>query len=134
LQGLNKAETAQRLGVKRVMSWRRSYTARPPSLEWDDHRHPRFDLRYGGLGIEALPRSESLADTERRLLVCWQAEIVPALQAGQRVLISAHGNSLRALVRYLDDVPEAEVPQINIPTGIPLVYELDVDLRPIRSY
>jgi 2,3-bisphosphoglycerate-dependent phosphoglycerate mutase len=134
LQGLNKAETARRLGVQRVISWRRSYLARPPYLEWDDHRHPRFDPRYASLKVEALPRSESLADTERRLLACWQAEIAPALRAGRRVLISAHGNSLRALVRYLDDVAEAQVPEINIPTGIPLVYELDVDLRPIRSY
>ena len=134
LQGLNKAETARRLGEKRVMSWRRSYMARPPSLEWDDHRHPRFDRRYANLGMGTLPRSESLADTEHRLVACWQAEIAPALQAGRRVLISAHGNSLRALVRYLDDVPEEEVPNINIPTGIPLVYELDVDLRPVRSY
>jgi len=134
LQGLNKAETARRLGVQRVMSWRRSYLARPPYLELDDHRHPRFDPRYVGLGREALPRGESLADTEHRLLPCWQAEIAPALLTGRRVLISAHGNSLRALVRYLDNVPKVSVPQINIPTGIPLVYELDVDLRPIRSY
>jgi 2,3-bisphosphoglycerate-dependent phosphoglycerate mutase len=134
LQGLNKAETARRLGEERVMSWRRSYAARPPALEWDDHRHPRFDRHYASLPAEMLPRTESLADTERRLLACWQAEIAPALWAGRRVLISAHGNSLRALVRYLDDVTEAEVPKINIPTGIPLIYELDVDLRPIRSY
>jgi len=134
LQGLNKSETARRLGEERVMSWRRSYRVRPPALEWDDHRHPRFDRRYAGLGVEALPRSESLADTEFRLLPCWQAEIAPALRSGRQVLVSAHGNSLRALVRYLEDVPEAEVPEIYIPTGIPLVYELDVDLRPIRSY
>jgi 2,3-bisphosphoglycerate-dependent phosphoglycerate mutase len=134
LQGLDKTETARRLGTERVLSWRRSYLARPPSLEWDDHRHPRFDRRYAGLGIKALPRSESLADTERRLLACWQAEIAPALQARRRVLVAAHGNSLRALVRYLDDVPDVEVPEIKIPTGIPLVYELDVDLRPNRSY
>ena len=134
LQGLSKAETARRLGEKWVMSWRRSYAARPPALEWDDQRHPRFDRRYAALPAEALPRTESLADTERRLLPCWQAEIAPALQAGRRVLVSAHGNSLRALVRYLEDVPEADVPGINIPTGAPLVYELDVDLRPIRRY
>ena len=134
LQGLNKAETARRLGEKRVMAWRRSYAARPPALEWDDRRHPRFDRRYAALPAEALPRTESLADTEQRLLACWQAEIAPALRAGRRVLIAAHGNSLRALVRYLDDVAEAEAPGINIPTGIPLVYELDVDLRPVRRY
>jgi 2,3-bisphosphoglycerate-dependent phosphoglycerate mutase len=134
LQGLNKAETAQRLGEKLVMSWRRSYAARPPALEWDDHRHPRFDKRYAALQPGALPGTESLADTERRLLPCWQAEVVPALQAGRRVLIAAHGNSLRALVRYLEDVSEAETPGIKIPTGRPWVYQLDVDLHPIRRY
>lgn len=134
LQGLNKAETARRLGEKRVMAWRRSYAARPPALEWDDRRHPRFDPRYAGLNAAELPRTESLADTEQRLLPCWRAQIAPALRAGRQVLIVAHGNSLRALVRYLDDVPEEQVPAINIPTGIPLVYELDVDLRPIRRY
>jgi 2,3-bisphosphoglycerate-dependent phosphoglycerate mutase len=134
LQGLNKAETARRLGEERVMSWRRSYAARPPALEWDDQRHPRFDSRYATLPAEMLPRTESLADTERRLLPCWQGEIAAALRAGRRILISAHGNSLRALVRYLENVPEAKVPGINIPTGIPLVYELDVDLHPIRRY
>jgi 2,3-bisphosphoglycerate-dependent phosphoglycerate mutase len=134
LQGLNKAETARRLGEKLVMSWRRSYAARPPALEWDDHRHPRFDRRYAALPAEALPGTESLADTERRLLPCWQAEIAPALRAGRRVLVAAHGNSLRALVRYLEDVSEAETPGISIPTGRPWIYEFDVDLRPIRRY
>jgi 2,3-bisphosphoglycerate-dependent phosphoglycerate mutase len=134
LQGLNKAETARRLGQAQVMSWRRSYAARPPALEWDDHRHPRFDPHYAALPAEWLPRTESLADTERRVLIWWQAEIVPALQAGRRVLVSAHGNSLRALVRYLEDVPEAEVPGINVPTGIPWVYEFDSDFHLIRRY
>lgn len=134
LQGLNKAETARRLGEEWVMRWRRSYAARPPRLEWDDRRHPRFDRRYAALPAQALPCTESLADTEKRVLPCWQAQIVPALRAGRRVLVSAHGNSLRALVRYLEDVAEADVPAIHIPTGVPLVYELDVDLRPIRRY
>jgi 2,3-bisphosphoglycerate-dependent phosphoglycerate mutase len=134
LQGLNKAETARRLGKEQVMSWRRSYAARPPALEWDDHRHPRFDLLYAALPAERLPRTESLADTERRVLLCWQGEIIPALRAGRRVLVSAHGNSLRALVRYLENVAEAEVPGINIPTGVPWVYQFDERLQVIRRY
>jgi 2,3-bisphosphoglycerate-dependent phosphoglycerate mutase len=134
LQGLNKSETGRRLGETRVMSWRRGYARRPPALEWDDHRHPRFDPLYAALPAEALPRTESLADTERRLLPCWQAEIAPALRAGRRVLVVAHGNSLRALVRNLEDVPAAATPGISIPTGRPWVYEFDVDLRPIRRY
>jgi 2,3-bisphosphoglycerate-dependent phosphoglycerate mutase len=134
LQGLNKGETARRLGEERVMSWRRSYAARPPALEWDDQRHPRFDPRYSALPAERLPRTESLADTEQRLLPCWQGEIVPALRAGRRVLVSAHGNSLRALVRYLENVPEAEVPDINVPTGVPWVYQFDDRLKVIRRY
>ena len=134
LQGLNKAETARRLGEERVMSWRRSFSARPPALEWDDRRHPRFDPRYAALPAEMLPRTESLADTEKRLLQCWQGEIAPALQAGRRVLVSAHGNSLRALVRYLEDVPQAEVPGINIPTGVPWVYVFDDRINLIQRY
>jgi 2,3-bisphosphoglycerate-dependent phosphoglycerate mutase len=134
LQGLNKTETARRLGEKLVMGWRRSYARRPPALEWDDQRHPRFDRRYATLPAAALPRTESLADTERRLLPCWLGEIAPSLRAGRRVLVVAHGNSLRALVRYLEDVPAAETPGISVPTGRPWVYEFDVDLRPIRRY
>jgi 2,3-bisphosphoglycerate-dependent phosphoglycerate mutase len=134
LQGLNKAETAQRLGENLVMSWRRSYYARPPALEWDDHRHPRFDRRYAALPAINLPSTEALADTEQRLLPCWKTAILPAVQAGRQVLIVAHGNSLRALVRYLEQVSEAETPGIHIPTGRPWVYRLNVDFRPIQRY
>lgn len=134
LQGLNKAETALRLGRRRVFEWRRSYRGRPPQLEWDDARHPRFDRRYAGLPPRVLPAGESLADTVQRLLPCWQERIAPAIRSGQRVLIVAHGNSLRALVAYLDQVPEPDVPAIVIPTGVPIVYELDERLFPLRHY
>lgn len=134
LQGLNKAETARRLGHDRVMHWRRSYRGRPPALEWDDYRHPRFDPRYSHLSPERLPCSESLQDTVERLLPFWHSSVVPAIRSGRRVLILAHGNSLRALIKYLEDVPEAEVPAIHVPTGIPMIYELGLDLRPIRRY
>jgi 2,3-bisphosphoglycerate-dependent phosphoglycerate mutase len=134
LQGLNKAETARRLGQDRVMHWRRSYTGRPPALEWDDHRHPRFDPRYSHLPPEQLPRSESLKETVDRLLPFWNSDIAPAIRNGCRALILAHGNSLRALIKFLEDVPEADVPAIQVPTGVPLIYELNLDLRPIRCY
>lgn len=134
LQGLNKAETGRRLGRDRVSAWRRSYRAQPPALELDDHRHPRFDPVYAGLPVEKLPRTESLADTAARLLPLWQSEIAPAIRAGQRVLISAHGNSLRALIQYLEAVPEENVPAIEVPTGIPIVYTLNIDLRPVSNY
>jgi 2,3-bisphosphoglycerate-dependent phosphoglycerate mutase len=134
LQGLDKSDTARRLGEDRVMRWRRSFTARPPALEWDDRRHPRFDPRYAALPSDSLPRGESLQDTVRRILPCWQAAIAPAIRRGERVLIVAHGNSLRALIQYLESVPEASVPAIQVPTGIPIVYELDVDLHILRRY
>ncbi len=134
LQGLNKAETARRLGQALVMSWRRSYAARPPGLEWDDHRHPRFDRRYAALPPEKLPGTESLQDTTLRLLPYWQTAIAPAIRSGRQVLIVAHGNSLRALIQHLEHIPEAQVPALNVPTGIPLIYEFDVDLQPIRRY
>lgn len=134
LQGLNKAETARRLGASRVMAWRRSYTARPPALEFDDYRHPRFDPRYAGLPPESLPRAESLQDTVARLLPYWRSAIVPAIQNGQRVLVVAHGNSLRALVKYLEDLPEAQIPGLEVPTGLPWVYKLDIDLHPKARY
>jgi 2,3-bisphosphoglycerate-dependent phosphoglycerate mutase len=134
LQGLNKAETAERLGKRLVIGWRRAYLARPPALEWDDHRHPRFDSLYAGLPAAQLPRSESLHDTVQRMLPYWQTEIVSAIRSGQRTLIVAHGNSLRSLLKYLENTPEAEVPAINIPTGVPRIYELDVDLRPVNRY
>ena len=134
LQGLNKADTAARLGLELVMAWRRGYTARPPLLNLDDPRHPRFDQRYAGLSPEELPGAESLQDTVARLLPYWHKVIVPTIQSGQRILIVAHGNSLRALVKHLDNIPEADVPGIHIPTGIPLVYELSLDFLPIRHY
>jgi len=132
LQGLNKAETALQLGEPLVMSWRRSYAVRPPALELDDPRHPRFDPLYAALAAEKLPATESLQDTEARLLPCWQQVILPAILSGQRSLLVAHSNSLRALVRYLDHIPEPEVPALNIPTGLPLVYEIDPRGRPAR--
>jgi len=123
LQGLNKAETARRLGPALVWSWRRGYDAHPPALEMDDHRHPRFDPLYRDLPIVTLPRTESLAETEQRVLPKWSLDILPAIRSGANVLIVAHGNSLRALVRYLDAISPSEVPKLVIPTGIPLIYE-----------
>ncbi|MCP5149567.1 MAG: 2,3-diphosphoglycerate-dependent phosphoglycerate mutase [Ectothiorhodospiraceae bacterium] len=132
LQGLNKAETAAEYGEKQVLVWRRSYDTPPPPLADDDPRHPRNDRRYAGLASSDLPRTECLKDTVARFLPYWHETIAPAVRAGQRVLIAAHGNSLRALVKYLDDVSEEDIVSLNIPTGIPLVYELDAELRPIR--
>jgi 2,3-bisphosphoglycerate-dependent phosphoglycerate mutase len=125
LQGLNKADTARRLGLQLVMSWRRSYSVRPPALELDDRRHPRFDGLYQDLSAADLPVTESLEDTEQRLMPLWDQEIKPSILEGQRVLIVAHGNSLRALVRYLDQIAFAEVPALNIPTGVPIIYQTD---------
>jgi 2,3-bisphosphoglycerate-dependent phosphoglycerate mutase len=134
LQGLNKAETAERLGQEQVKLWRRSYTARPPALAWDNPSHPRFDRRYASLSPNQWPATESLRDTCERLVPYWQHTLAPAIQAGQRVLISAHGNSMRALIKYLDEIPDAEIVDLYIPTGYPLVYELDGDLRPLKRY
>ena len=134
LQGLNKAETAAQYGDAQVLVWRRSYSDPPPPLTPDDPRHPRHDRRYADLSPAELPLAESLKDTVARFLPYWHGTIVPDLQAGKRVLIVAHGNSLRALVKHLDQIPEEEIVGLNIPTGIPLVYELDGDLRPIRHY
>ncbi len=131
LQGLNKAEMAARYGEEQVLLWRRSYDVPPPPLDLDDRRHPRFDRRYAGLPADALPRSESLKDTVARFLPAWHEAIAPAIRSGQRVLIAAHGNSLRALVKYLDGIGDDEIVGLNIPTGVPLVYELDDDLRPL---
>jgi 2,3-bisphosphoglycerate-dependent phosphoglycerate mutase len=129
LQGLNKAETSAKYGDEQVHIWRRSYAEPPPPLEDGDDRHPSHDKRYDG--IADLPATESLATTLDRVLPCWNEIIVPELKAGKNVLIAAHGNSLRALVKMLDAVPEDEITQFNIPTGIPLVYELDADLQPL---
>jgi 2,3-bisphosphoglycerate-dependent phosphoglycerate mutase len=128
LQGLNKAETAAKYGDEQVHIWRRSYAEPPPPLEPDADRHPSHDERYAG--ISDLPGTESLATTLDRVLPCWNENIVPELKAGKNVLIAAHGNSLRALVKMLDDVSEEEITQFNIPTGSPFVYDLDDDLHP----
>lgn len=134
LQGLNKAETAKKYGEAQVKLWRRSYDIPPPALDEGDPRHPRFDPRYRDLKTEDLPRAESLKETVKRVLPYWEEVIAPELKKGRRILISAHGNSLRALVKYLDNMSDEDVVELNIPTGIPLVYELDENLKPIRHY
>jgi 2,3-bisphosphoglycerate-dependent phosphoglycerate mutase len=134
LQGLNKAEMAAKFGDAQVKIWRRSYDTPPPPLDLDDPRYPGKDRRYAGLTPEQLPRCESLKDTVARMLPYWHSTIAPTVKSGQRVLIAAHGNSLRALVKYLDKVSEQEIVELNIPTGIPLVYELNADLQPISHY
>ena len=134
LQGLNKAETAARHGEAQVKVWRRSYSVPPPPLAADDERHPSRDPRYARVPPSELPLTESLKDTVARFLPYWKGTIAPAVRSGTRVLIAAHGNSLRALVKHLDDVPEDQIVELNIPTGIPLVYELDDALRPLRHY
>jgi 2,3-bisphosphoglycerate-dependent phosphoglycerate mutase len=134
LQGLNKAETAAKHGEAQVKIWRRSYDIPPPPLSRDDERYAGRDPRYRNARPEDVPLTESLKDTVARFLPYWHATIAPAIVSGQRVLITAHGNSLRALVKYLDNVPDAEIVELNIPTGIPLVYELDEKLRPVRRF
>ena len=134
LQGLNKAETAQKYGDDQVLIWRRSYDTPPPSLEKDDERYPGHDARYKDLSDKELPAAECLKDTVERFLPFWFDTVVPTLKEGKRVVIAAHGNSLRALVKYLDNVSDEEIVGLNIPTGVPLVYELDDDLKPIRHY
>ena len=134
LQGLNKAETAEKHGEEQVKIWRRSYDIPPPVLSLDDPRHPKNDPRYAGLKAEDLPSTESLKETVARFLPHWHETIAPMVKSGKRVLIAAHGNSLRALVKYLDNISEQDIVGLNIPTGIPLVYELDDDLKPIRNY
>jgi len=134
LQGLNKSETAAKHGEAQVKIWRRAYDIPPPPLTPDDERHPSRDRRYRGLTAAELPLTESLKDTVARFLPYWHETIAPAITQGQRVLIAAHGNSLRALVKYLDNISEQDIVELNIPTGIPLVYELDAALKPIRSY
>jgi 2,3-bisphosphoglycerate-dependent phosphoglycerate mutase len=129
LQGLNKAETAEKYGDEQVHIWRRSYATPPPALEPDDERHPSHDERYAG--IENLPATESLAMTLERVTPFWESQVAPQLRDGKNVLIAAHGNSLRALVKMLDDVSEEEITGFNIPTGVPIEYELDDDLKPL---
>ena len=134
LQGLNKAETARKYGDDQVLAWRRSYHIAPPALESNDPRWERNDRRYERLASGQVPLTECLKDTVARVLPYWHSTLAPAIRAGQRVLIAAHGNSLRALVKYLDGVSDDAIVGINIPNGIPLVYELDADLRPLKSY
>lgn len=131
LQGLNKAEMAEKFGEEQVRIWRRSYATPPPALERDDPRFPGFDRRYAALAPEELPLTESLASTVARVLPLWHEALAPVIRSGQRLLIAAHGNSLRALVKYLDDISEDDIVGLNIPTGVPLVYELDAELRPV---
>jgi 2,3-bisphosphoglycerate-dependent phosphoglycerate mutase len=134
LQGLNKAETAAKHGEAQTKTWRRSYDVPPPPLALDDERHPSHDPRYASLKPFDLPATECLKDTVARFLPLWHDQIAPAVKSGKRVLIAAHGNSLRALVKYLDNITDEEIVELNIPTGIPLVYELDDQLKPLRSY
>jgi len=134
LQGLNKAETAEKYGDDQVLVWRRSYDVQPPALAEDDDRYPGKDPRYQNLTKDELPTTECLEDTVARFLPYWHETIAPAIQSGKKVLIAAHGNSLRALVKYLDEVSEEEIVKLNIPTGVPLVYELDKELKPIKHY
>jgi 2,3-bisphosphoglycerate-dependent phosphoglycerate mutase len=131
LQGLNKAETAAKFGEAQVLAWRRSYDTPPPALAADDERHEGRDPRYRGL---AVPHTECLKDTVARVLPYWESAIAPAVRADQRVLVAAHGNSLRALIKHLDGVSDADIVGLNVPTGVPLVYELDANLRPLKHY
>jgi len=133
LQGLNKAQTVAAHGEAQVKVWRRSYDIAPPPLGADDPRHPRFEARYAGIDPRELPATESLADTLQRVLPYWHARIAPELRAGRNALVVAHGNSLRAMVKMLDDVSEREITELNIPTGVPLLYDLDGELRPRGS-
>ncbi|MHB8086417.1 MAG: 2,3-diphosphoglycerate-dependent phosphoglycerate mutase [Dehalococcoidia bacterium] len=134
LQGLNKSETASKYGEDQVLIWRRSYDIPPPALHKGDERYPGHDPRYANLKPDQLPLTESLKDTYRRCLPYWHDTIAPAVKSGKRVIISAHGNSLRALVKYLDNVSNEDIVSLNIPTGIPLVYELDANLKKLKSY
>lgn len=134
LQGLNKAEMAAQYGDEQVLIWRRAYAIAPNPLALDDQRHPRFDPRYAKLTPDQIPSTECLKDTVARVLPFWDETIAPSVRAGRRVLVAAHGNSLRALIKHLDNVSDDDIVHLNIPTGQPLVYELDKDLRPIRHY
>ncbi len=134
LQGLNKAETAAKYGAEQVHQWRRSFDIAPPELEADDPRNPANQVQYKGVDSKVLPLHESLKDTIARVVPYYNEVIVPEIKAGKKVLIAAHGNSLRALVKYLDNISDADIAGLNIPTGVPLVYELDEDLKPIKHY
>jgi 2,3-bisphosphoglycerate-dependent phosphoglycerate mutase len=134
LQGLNKAETAAKYGDEQVLIWRRAYAIAPEPMSLDDPRHPRFDSRYAKIPADQLPATECLKDTVARVLPFWNDSIAPAIRSGRRVLVAAHGNSLRALIKHLDGISDDDIAQLNIPTGQPLVYELDEDLKPLRHY
>ena len=134
LQGLDKAQTAEKYGIDQVKIWRRSYDVPPPALEITDERYPGKDPRYADLKKDEIPLTESLKLTVDRFLPYWHETIAPVIKTGKKVIIAAHGNSLRALVKYLDNVSESEITELNIPTGVPLVYELDADLKPIKHY
>jgi len=134
LQGLNKAQTAEKYGDAQVHIWRRSYDVPPPALEESDERFPGHDPRYKDLAKTDIPKTECLKDTVNRFLPYWHETVTPTLKSGKRVIIAAHGNSLRALVKYLDNIPDEEIVGLNIPTGVPLVYELDDNLKPIKHY
>ncbi len=134
LQGLNKSETAAKYGEEQVLVWRRSYDIPPPVLEVTDPRYPINDPRYRSMNKNDVPKTECLKDTVARFMPCWNDMIVPAMKSGKKVIIAAHGNSLRALVKHLDNVSEKDIISLNIPTGIPLVYELDDNLKPIKHY
>ncbi len=134
LQGLNKSETAAKYGDQQVLIWRRSYNTPPPKLEWNDERNAASDIRYKSLDKDQIPLGECLADCVQRVMPYWHERIAPDVKAGKQIIITAHGNSLRALVKYLDDISEDDILKLNIPTGIPLIYELDDALKPIKSY
>ena len=134
LQGLNKAETAEKFGIEQVMAWRRSYNIPPPPLTADDKRSEGSDRRYANLAAGQVPLSECLRDTVDRVLPLWNNSLAPAIRSGKRLVITAHGNSIRALVKYLDNISDADIVGLNVPNGIPLVYELDVNLKPLRHY
>ncbi|MEY3887036.1 MAG: 2,3-bisphosphoglycerate-dependent phosphoglycerate mutase [Pseudomonadota bacterium] len=134
LQGLNKAETAKKFGDEQVLVWRRSYDTPPPALEQQDPRCERADLRYAKLKPEDVPLTECLKDTVARVVPFWTESMAPAIKAGKRVVVAAHGNSIRALIKYLDNISDDDIVNLNIPNGIPLVYELDANLKPVRNY
>ncbi len=134
LQGLNKADITRQYGAQQVLAWRRSYATPPPALDAGDPRSERGDLRYAGLAAQQIPLTECLKDTVARVMPCWNERIAPAIRSGQRLVIAAHGNSIRALVKMLDGISDDEIVGLNIPNGIPLVYELDADLRPLKSH
>jgi 2,3-bisphosphoglycerate-dependent phosphoglycerate mutase len=134
LQGLNKADMAKQYGDEQVLVWRRSYDTPPPALDPNDPRGQRQDARYARLAPEQVPLTECLKDTVARVLPCWNDTLAPAIKAGQRIVLAVHGNSIRALVKYLDGISDADIVGLNIPNGIPLVYELDADLKPIKRY